>query len=382
MLSAMAMPALAVDITHAHRPPPTGNRYLDWTLSSMQMMHPHDLGDFTPFTDDGAWAAHYLGDPASIYSGLHRRLFSGDGKTAVHRPAFPLSMQTGRMIAWDLGFDKALPGYQVIPDYPSRTRADMQVLIAANVQKADVLPLYYNKAYALVGDQLSTLNAEVAVAAQILHEWVEGSAWSTRKAMGIDEDVLRHYVQAGSLDDLTDYDLTYLADVLRSELSAWRGGRATSEGQREMPTPLRIARVAAAYRTSNDPFYDACNDDGTRNPAKAGNDPEVASPVICFTDATDRAVYRWYRAERARQLAQEPAAFTHFDQVARWIDHFGDIRPLWAGAYRNKALDWSNHAEVVEAQMVATGHPDEADETSFLRLVERANLLICRSSVP
>jgi hypothetical protein len=363
-----------------HRPPPLGDDYLAWTQRSIARLHAQDLGDFSPFKTDADWVNEYLADPGSVYSDLHPRLFS-QGREGLEQPGeFPESKRTGRIIAWDLGLDKALPGFQVLSNYPGPTRGDMRFGVAANMEKADVLPRYFNKAYELSNSKLFALNAELAVAVQILHEWVEATPWADRLNLGIEEDVLVRFEAAQSLDDLGDHDLTYLADLLRSELSTWRAGGMNSLEHREIRTPLRIARVAAAYRATL-PGYTGCNADGSKN-ARAGDHPEDLAHPLCFSDATDRAVYRWYRATRDYQLGQMPEAFDNFDKIVRLIDVFGDVRPAWAGAYTGKALDWSNHAEVVEAQMALSLDYTSSSEISFYRLVERANLLICRRSTP
>lgn len=383
---AMAMVSAGVvaapSASRFHRPPPVGDDYLAWTKRSITMMHAYNLGDFSPFHPDAEWVTEYLAEPGSIYSDLHPRLFAGDRAETEDAVSFPASKRTARIIAWDLGLDKALPGFQVLPNYPSRTRGDFSTALAVNTDKADLLPEYFEKAYQLGGNRLFTINAEFAVALQILHEWVEATPWADRDALGVDEDVLTRVKAANSLSDVRDQDLAYLADILRSELSVWRAGDMTSLNQRAIRVPLRIARVAAAYRTTNE-GYNVCNQDGSRNPSLAGERPEDIARPICFSDATDRAVYRWYRATRAYQLAQRPEDFgDSFAAVARLIDTFADIRPAWAGAYTNQALDWSNHAEVVEAQMALDSDvPGEVD-ISFYRLVERASLLICRKTTP
>ncbi|WP_369926288.1 hypothetical protein [Xanthomonas sp. NCPPB 2632] len=364
-----------------HRPPPLGDEYLAWTKRSLSQMYAYDLGDFSPFHSDAEWTHEYLHDPASIYSDLHPRLFSSDNAGAPVAIAFPASRRIARIIAWDLGLDKALPGFQVLPDYPGPTPGHLTLDIAANLDKAGVDIAWFQKAYVLGGNNVFALNAEVAVALQTLHDWVEATPWADREALGVDEEVLRRFTSAQSLDAVRDEDLTYLADILRAELSVRGAGGKTARGQRELPTPLRIARVAAAYRASN-AGYAACNRDGSRND-RAGDTPERLDRPICFSDATDRAVYRWYRATRRHQLAQLPEVYGDAAASAvRLIDQFASIRPAWAGAYTEQALDWSNHAEVVEAQIALDSEVPGDVDIAFYRLVERANLLICRKSTP
>jgi hypothetical protein len=386
-LACLALASLAVSPDCAatptgarfHRPPPPGNEYAAWTLRSLALMNAYDLGDVAPFHPDAEWAREYLADPLSIYSDLHPRLFSGNRAESPDATAFPESKRTARAIAWDLGLDKALPGFQTLPDYPGATPGNLTLDVAANLDKTGVTPVYFQKAHVLGGNDLYALSAEFAVALQTLHDWVEATPWADREAFGVDEDALRRVMSARSLDDVSDHDLVYLADILRSELSVRSGGAAMPDARRALPAPLRIARVAAAYRAGN-AGYAACHGDGSRKDT-AGFLPEDLAHPICFSDATDRAVYRWYRSVRRQQLSQPPEAFHgDFGQAARLIDHFAGVRPAWAGAYTDEALDWSNHAEVVEAQLALDGPVPRDADTGFYRLVERANLLICRTA--
>ncbi|SKB98161.1 hypothetical protein [Luteibacter sp. 22Crub2.1] len=371
-----------------HAPPSLGDAFQAWTFHSLARMDAHSLGDFHPLQADVAWRSEYLKDPGSIYSDLHPHLFSRIAGEPPRPDVFPADVSSGRKIAWDLGFDKALIGYQVLPGYPQRLPVTAHhPLVSASLEKAGVRRRYFDLAYKLSGTELSMITAEMAVALEVLRHWVDTTPVDDRGMLGVNAHALGRFEAADNLADIPDADLAYLADVLRLELSLWNAGRANAEGsnavpQRELPTPLRIARVAAAYRTSQPPLYTACLADGQRDPATSGDNPEDLSRPICFTDATDRAVYRWYRAARAHQLAQAPEAFSRFDVAARLIDTFADVRPAWAGAYTNQALDWSNHVEVVEAQMALAGDASGSHDITFYRLVERANLLICRRSLP
>lgn len=383
----LCMHAHAVTDNRFHRAPPLGDAYKAWTLRSLGMLDAQSLGDFHPLQADVSWRLEYLENPSSIYSDLHPRLFAALSGEMPRPDVYPGSPSDGRVVAWDLGFDKALIGFQALPEYPQKMPVGgHHPLVAASMEKAGVRRLYFDLGYRLAGEKLRAIGAEIAVALEILRDWVNVTPVEDQGILGVDPYVLGRFEVANKLSDLPDSDLAYLADVLRSELSIWRAGRANSvraDGtpQRELPTPLRIGRVAAAYRTSQAPLYTACLADGQRDPAEAGDVPEDLSRPICFTDATDRATYRWYRATRQHELSQQPDAFPNFSDAARLIDHFGDIRPAWAGAYNNNALDWSNHAEIVEAQMALTGEASATYDMTFYRLVERANLLICRRAL-
>ncbi|KAF1008188.1 MAG: hypothetical protein GAK28_01167 [Luteibacter sp.] len=347
----------------------------------MAMLSRADLGSVWPFQHDSVWVEEYLDSPGSIYSDLHVGMFMwqrGDGPRG--EAVFPeKTSQKARAIAWDLGLTKALPGWQALTDASASVYTYYAPYLGANLSKAGVLPTYYEKAYELYGNEVYAITAELAVALQILHEWVEAVPPQDRIEQGIYADVLTRFESATSMDQILEADLTYLADILRGELSLWRGGGLNTFGIREIPTPLRIARVAAAFATSQGGFR-ACKADGSHDPQYAGAIPEQTQTPICPTDATDRAVYRWYRALREKQLHRPASEIDDMARAARLVDAFADIKPAWAGAFSGKALDWSNHAEIIEAQVAVAGDPARDTELDFYRLVERANLIICRSS--
>lgn len=361
-----------------------GDLYGVWVRNSMKRLSPTDLGNFWPFQDDSVWEGEFLETPGSIYSDLHPRMFTSNGDDIPgDEDIFPRARsRAAKAMAWDLGLDKALAGYQAPVTQHSIETGGHAPVVKANYTKAGVMTRYFQKAYDIGNNNLYTINAELAVAVQILHEWVEATDAVDRFEMGVYDDVLLRFERATSLRDMTDADLAYLADILRGELSTWRAGRLNAFGYREIPTPLRIARVAAAYASTQEGYL-ACQPDSQRDMSHAGTIPEQLDKPICFTDANDRAVYRWYREKRKAQLAVPPREYISVYDMAsagRIVDAFADIKPAWAGAFATQALDWSNHAEVVEAQMAAQGDPTRDTDMDFYRLVERANLLVCRSA--
>jgi len=209
---------------------------------------------------------------------------------------------------------------------------------------------------------------------QVLDEWVRTSSSEERELLGIREDVLRRAEVAKSLDALSEEDVAYLADILRSELSQFRAGGANIHGIRSLSTPLRIARVAAAYRDgARYPEGRPCFDDGTVNHQYAGRDPTSETRPICTMEATDRVVYERYLAERKRQLSSIEPRNPSQQRLAKF---FETIRPAWAGAYPDEALRKANNVEVVESQLALLNGSWQQDEVRFMQLVERANLVV------
>lgn len=360
--------------------PPLGDKYREWVLRSMSALSPGDLASIYPFQPDGAWVEEYLQAPSSIYSELHPRLFTWNMQDDDSMPGIPMATsRTAKAIAWDLGLTKAIPGRGGQLDHPHFDVMEYNAQVRVNLGKAGVLARYFQKAYELGGNDLYTLNAEMAVAVQILHEWVEATPSEERLELGVYEDVLQRFESATLLSDIPDADLGYLADILRSELSTWHAGSANVYGVRELRTPLRIARVAAAYEGTQ-PTLRVCDDALVHIPGRASLVPEDTSGEICGTDATDRAVYRRYRALRAHQIGATAGSFSNMERAGRLVDAFADIKPAWAGAFNAKALDWSNHAEVLEVQIAVEGDPQRDTDMDFYRLVERANMLVCRSA--
>jgi hypothetical protein len=391
LLVATGGPAQAFD-GRTFPTPELGDTYLLWTLERMRGMESE-----TDFRSDSALQASYLARPRNIYSALTSPLFvhqSERGEAAWFRvlgrlhsateSALPDKQALHRQMAWDLGMTSAIPGLQVLKDPATSSTGNLVPVAAASLAKAGVSAQTWTRAMNLADarGKLITLGSELAVSLQILEGWVSNTDARKARRLGIDANVLVRFERARSLRDMPDSDLAYLAALLRSELSTWRAGRASLDGHRELPTPLRLARATMAHG-SQFGFYGGaspCNHDGTLVPAVAGFQPDDLSRPICPTEATDRAVYSRYRALRRMELRRPPNEFTNPQQAARLIRHFGDVRPAWASIFREQALRYSNHAEVIEAQMAAESDAGAVNDVDAWRLTERANLLICRSA--
>ncbi|MGA7439206.1 MAG: hypothetical protein WBW32_13880 [Luteibacter sp.] len=370
--------------------PPAGDAYLAWTLERMQTMASDD--DFDP---DEVLAAKYLKDPSSIYSDLAPSFYVTPSskqhsawlrmKREVDR-RHPFSFQDEdnllRAMAWDLGFTKALAGYQVFPGPRAATPGHIDMGNAVNLAKSGVDLSVWQRATNLAdpGGSLTTLGAEYAVAMQIVMAWIDSEPNKERFArLGMDPGIVKRFSQAHSLADIPDRDLAYLAAVLGSELSTWRAGRTNRFGVRELPTPLRIARATMVHWEQSSPAQSACAVGGAGIAPGAAQQAHDLRRPICTTEATDRAVYARYRKLREYQTHLTSDAFADPEQAERLIRFLGPVRPAWASIFREEALDFANHAEVVEAQMAAEAFPEEEDDVRYWRLMERANLLICKS---
>ncbi|HEY4092429.1 MAG TPA: hypothetical protein VGN46_13030 [Luteibacter sp.] len=391
LLVAMAAPA-HTDDGRAFPPPELGDTYLLWTLERLRGMESE-----ADFHSDDFLRATYLNRAPDIYSTLASPFYlvpSERDEAAWLRvlgrlhsnsdAALPGDQALHRQMAWDLGMTAAIPGLQVLTDPATSTAGNMIPVGAASLAKAGVSRANWTRAvnFADPGGRLITLGSELAVSLQILEGWVANTEATKARRLGIDANVLVRFDRARGLRDMPDSDLAYLAALLRSELSTWRAGRAALDGHRELPTPLRVARATMVHGSQyadNDGFR-SCNDDGTRVPAVAGRVPEDLSLPICPAEATDRAVYRRYRALRRMELNRPSSDFVDPTQAARLVRHFGDMRPAWASIYRDEVLSYSNHAEVVESQMAAESDPGTVNDINTWRLTERVNLLICRSA--
>ncbi|UPG94936.1 hypothetical protein [Luteibacter aegosomatissinici] len=357
-----------------HLAPRAGDAYQAWTRAALHQLTETPSASFEPFMPDPQWVAALLDEPASPYSDLRPAVFSSD----VIR-GLPGSMQKRRAIAWDLGLDKALTGYQA---RAQRFSADVETqwpAVRPHIIKAGVKPYYLHRAHEHGGGaSYPALTAELAVAAQTLRDWVDSTPESLRDAVGVRIDVLRRFEATGDREPLSADDLAYLADILRGELSMFRAGNVNIFGQRELPAPLRIARAAAAswlaVRTSAAP---ECHEDGSVNRSHAASRPEDPARPMCFSDATDRAVYAWYLAERNRELAATLDTCEGGPVLCERLRRaFASVAPTWMGAFPRAVMRYANHAEVAELLMAQDVDAGAPGDTAYLHLLQRAHLLV------
>jgi hypothetical protein len=389
--AALATSQAATGSGRHYASPPIGDAYRAWTHERMETMTSED-----DFDSDEVLTMRYLKDPASIYSDLavsfydtpstrQRNAWLRMKREVDRRHPFVLYDEDNlrRAIAWDLGFTKALPGYQVLPDPTAPTPGNVANEVAVNIAKSGVDLTLWTRAVNLAdnGGALTTLGAEYAVAMQVVSDWIANTP-DERKAMrlGIDAGIVSRFSHASSLADIPDRDLAYVAAVLGSELSTWRAGRINRYGVRELPTPLRIARATMMHWAQSAPSPSGCAADGSGVALGAAQQAGDLKKPMCTSEATDRAVYARYRKLREYQTHRPAESYADPVQAERLIRFFSTVRPAWASIFREEALDYSNHAEVVEAQMAAEAFPGEDNDVRFWRLMERANLLICKSA--
>lgn len=265
------------------------------------------------------WTKQLLEDPASPYTGL------------VAEPAFLNEFYWPEMVdrlpvtegqpsntddalaalGWDLGLTGARPGVQVpfraiaLYDVEPLARMHRDPLIVAGLVKAAVDADIFEAALRVTTEQHSAVAASYAVAAQMIRDQSRRHAPTQWKAMGIRLDVVDRLTQALTPGDISDHDREYLGSLAGRAVKKRSVGMLTAYGLRELPATLRVARVAAAYNDGQGSFAAGqapCFADGTHRPGVAGMQSPGDTRRLCFADATDASVQRWYADEMWRQV--------------------------------------------------------------------------------
>lgn len=338
--------------------------------------------------DDDDYTTGLLRDPTSIYSNLMNdptrwSQDMGDPATARRAQAM-LAYRQGiaitdvsvqRMLAWDLGLTKALPGLQGfrLTGFSGNEAAE------ASLSKAGVTPTIFDKALALFGPGHDAVAANYAVAVQVLVEKALATSDQGQRSAGLRSDVAERFLRAATLDDVSAEDLHYLARTLQGELSAWTAGGKSIFDKRELPTPLRIARVAAAYRDLRSYTWNPCGAGGTARADLTTLHALVFDTPLCLSDTLDRYVYAWYRNRlRQQSLPSFPGmAPVESPRLRKAIASLRYARPLWLGAYADHAQDAASRSEVVE-YMAATSLADGGDlDTRLHPLTARGITFLC-----
>lgn len=301
--------------------------------------------------------------PDSIYAILRRapyafrgaawlRTFSGltDRATPMTRP------QATEALAWDLGMTNGYPGV-LDPDFPV---PDLGAAWAGTqLAKAGVAEDIARKALALTGSASYAVAANYAVAAQLLADKLacfEESQWAV---LGLRSDVFQRYMLAESASDLKDYDLVYLVRLLQAELSVPAVGETTQAGRRALPTAVRIARVAAAFRDMQGYDSDPCTPAGAALSGIAATIPTDRSKAMCLVAALDRAVLYWYYVMLDRQMDPSNTNFV-VAPAQRMIGFLRPMRPLWVGIFGKDLQVFATHVEVAES--LAADRSSDSDE--------------------
>lgn len=363
-------------------PPPAGDFFTYWIRAQIAAK-----GSAAGLPDDEAMVSALLLEPDSPYSrrrqetrfGLEGPVWSialQDMTNAGH----PMSSTKARnALAWDLGLYKALPR-------ASPTSFDLErirnPLARANLIKAGVAPDIFHKALHLVGNDYYAVAAQYAVAVQMLYERADLLPENKRERAGLRSSVLRNFMSAGNTHDMVDGDWDYLIRRLRGRMSGWPEGKTSIHGLRQITPALRVARVAAAYREFLG--YEGrppCNDSGTANRDIAALAVADRARELCTTDATDRAVYEWYRQRLAEQLIPLPSRTSPWpEDLVHVIDPVVRLKPFWRATFPEQANAHAAHAEVI-ALLLAQQRPGDrvfADATTD-RIAENVSRHLCKA---
>jgi hypothetical protein len=326
----------------------------------------HPQGGALPRTRD--LLAAILLDPASPYSGtLPSPAFARTAAWQDMVAALPEGLNGGAalaILAHDLGASKTQPALEI-----AGSNAFREPFVAASAAKAGIDPDIFWKAIDLTGYRHSTRAATYGVALQIVRDEAAVTPPSLQRPKGVDLLVLDRVMQASDLGDVRRSDLDYLSVLVQHGIIHWRPAFAPHPGHRPLPVPLRIARLAAAYRDAQGYVGGyPCNSDATPHATYAGTGNAGDDRPLCFVAATDYGVLRWYRDEVRRQAAWRPAQTV--GDKSGLLALFALLVPLFDLA----ALVESTEAVIAE-DLVASRAFTHADA---MELSEEADLLACR----
>lgn len=297
-----------------------------------------------PLPDEDALERETLIDPGSLYP-MPRPMRPEAAGPAWERAmehmanaGFPMvTAQAEWWYRWELGLTRALPDKDV-PHIPGQATM-AAAWIMGNIAKAGIELNIARKARELVGEHDAALAATLAVSVQLLREQETAAGHPGNQYAGHWGEPLVRFGQAGTLAALRDEDLTYLMRLLENELSSWRERPLSIYGAPALPVAVRVARMAAAYR-SMEYTSPPCNDDGLpRSVDASGSDTP-----LCFAAMTDRAVLAWYNATLFDDLAAYDADPDAVPQVMRDLaTAVSRVQPGWIGVFepvaRRSALD-------------------------------------------
>ena len=283
-------------------------------------------------------------------------------------------------LRWDLGLTAARPdgpairvamdGYDTAP----LARMHNDPLIVAGLVKAHVDGDLFEAALRATTQRHSTLAATYAVAAQIIRDRSRQYPADRWKAMGVRTEVVTRLLAVSRPEDLTGHDRDYLGRLAGREVNRRRAGTITPRGLRELPTALRIARVAAAYEDGQGTYtadQAACFPNGEHRPGIAGTLAPGDTRKLCFADANDNAVYAWY-AQTTWQQVHGMRERLHTDSLAPALlraamDVLMVIDVATAPAFLEKLMA----DDMVASRLMSEDAGDAA--------AERLNNLTCRS---
>jgi hypothetical protein len=305
-------------------------------------------------SNDASYERWVLVDPSSPYSARAERDLSpiNDAeRLAIQLLAVdghpPTQRELSQRIHRELGFTKSRPWTDVADVHgaptnayrgaPSRTKAGVSDDIATGVR-------------VMVGKEYPAIGALYAVAAQLLREKLSGTSVAEQRRSGLRGEVLNGLDATTSGWQPSEYDRQYLAILIDGAMRDWDIGAPHDPLLPRLPVPLRIARMAAAYRDQQPFDVDPCLSVRDHNPATAGKGRGDPLP-LCFNDATDRAVYAWFVTELRHEVAHTrptEVGDPHRERIA------GPFRYTQFGEYTpgRASLDAAVRMEVVEMKIV------------------------------
>lgn len=327
---------------------------------------------------DESYARWVLVDPSSPYSEraerdlspaddavrLAAQLLTIDGRVPTQRE---LSLRKQR----ELGFTKSRPWTDVddvlgspVNTYrggPSQTKVGVDAAVSIAVRR-------------MVSDSYPAIGALYAVAAQLLREKLKVTPAAEQRRVGLRAEVLAGIVSEPVAWRPTDFDRQYLAILLDGAMREWDIDTPNSDSPR-LPVPLRIARMAAAYRDQQPYDTDPCLDPTRHNAATAGKGGDDPRP-LCFNDATDRAVYAWFVAELRREMSDRRPSEIGDPHREKIVSPFRYTQ-FGAGSPGGASLYAAIRKEVVEMKIVnrLVAEDDLSYEASLPVIRRAANLL-------
>jgi hypothetical protein len=256
---------------------------------------------------DESYARWVLVDASSPYSAMAERdlstpdeavrlaaqLLATDGRVPSQRE---LSLRKQR----ELGFTKSRPWTDIDDVYGPSINTQRG---AASQAKANVDEAIVSSVREMVGEDYPAIGALYAVAAQLLRDTSKTTPAAERRRLGLRLDVLSGMDAKPHAWRPTDFDRQYLAIFLDGAMHEWETDVPNDPSLLRLPVPLRIARMAAAYRDRQPFDVDPCLSPREHNPATAGRGGDDPRP-LCFNDATDRAVFGWFVTQLRREMTE------------------------------------------------------------------------------
>lgn len=341
----------------------------------------------SPLDDDSEVERLSLVDPANLYTGLSPltdRTMDATWRSAWALLSFqgfsmPL-LQTQTLFRWDLGLTRARPGLEMpwLHSVPELGKP----WVAANIVKAGIDRDLFVQARVVAGPGNDLVAANLVVAAQLLRDKRDAARAAGDTYAGLWTAPLERMVAARGAYALTAIEVSYLMRLLENELSSRRDPPLSAYGRRQVPTAVRVARAAAAYRSERYEAPFPCSDDGAFVPGVAAASLEDTAQPFCFADMIDRRVLAWYGVALRDELAtklDDPDAMA--SGAGRLVEAVARLRPAWLGAFIGDAQDPSLDTEVVAAtttrELVWRGRTQAAALTALEELaVDR----MCRGS--